>query len=337
MLSAKIYSILTAMKVIVTHTSPDWDALTSVWLIWRFLPRWESARVEFVPAGMRWSGVGNLPKPSAKIAENGQMIERDKVIEIVSDEEVIHVDTGMGPLDHHQTQDMNVCGASRAWDYIKTQNKELTTDSEKMKQRVEALSRIVAIVIDIDHFQEVYWQDPAADYQEFSLLGVLEGLKFKYPDDDKRYLEFAMQCLDAELHNFENRIWAEKEIKETGKLFKTRFGNGLAFETINDTVLKLAQKMGSVMVVRKDPRKGYVRIKVRPINKSQKSEARSKNTEDIDLTLAYERLKKMDPEATWFLHVSKKMLLNGTPKNPKMIPSILSLDQIIRVLEEVYN
>ena len=68
-----------------------------------------------------------------------------------------------------------------------------------------------------------------------------------------------------------------------------------------------------------------MRIKVLPQSKGQ----------DIDLTLVYEQLKKMDPDATWFLHVSKKMLLNGTPKNPKMIPTKLSLSDIIRVLEKI--
>ena len=79
--------------------------------------------------------------------------------------------------------------------------------------------------------------------------------------------------------------------------------------------------MGFSVVVRKDPRKGYVRIKASPASK-------------VDLTNIYEQLKKMDPEATWFLHVGKKMLLNGTPKNPKMVPTKLSLDAIIEVLRK---
>ena len=45
--------ILSSMKIIVTHNSPDWDAITAVWLIKRFLPNWENAEVQFVPAGDR--------------------------------------------------------------------------------------------------------------------------------------------------------------------------------------------------------------------------------------------------------------------------------------------
>jgi len=157
---------------------------------------------------------------------------------------------------------------------------------------------------------------------------------------------FGMECLDGLVHQFENRIWAEREIKK-GKEFETRFGKGIAFETLNDTVIKLSQKMGYMVVVRKDPRKGYVRIKVTPERaepvilgsiatpESQKDSGQARMTKEIDLTLAYEQLSKMDPQATWFLHVSKKMLLNGTPKNPTMVPTTLSLDQIVNVIKTI--
>ena len=41
------------MKIVVTHTSPDLDAIVSVWLIKKFLPEWQDARSEFVQAGDR--------------------------------------------------------------------------------------------------------------------------------------------------------------------------------------------------------------------------------------------------------------------------------------------
>lgn len=298
------------MKIIVTHTSPDLDAITSVWLIHTFLPGWEKAAVEFVPAGERKNPI-----------ESEELTTMTDPIEKVGEDEIIHVDTGLGPLDHHQTQDDTVCGASRTWDYVQS----FVKGGEKWEEKKEAVSRMVKVVVAIDHFKEVFWPDAAADYQEFSLFGVLEGLKMQKPNQDLYYVDFIKQCLDATLHNFENRIWAEKEIKENGRAFDSRFGKGIAFESINDTVLKLAQKMGYMLVVRKDPRKGYVRIKARPAEKGV----------DIDLTPVYEALCKMDPDATWFLHISKKMLLNGTTKNPKMKATKLSLDEIVKVLETI--
>ena len=133
-----------------------------------------------------------------------------------------------------------------------------------------------------------------------------------------------MKLLDAILHNFENRIWAEKEIKEKGLEFQISQGKALGIETLNDSVIKLAQIMGFSLVIRKDPNTGYVRIKASP-------------SADIDLSAAYGQLKQADPDATWFLHVSKRMLLNGTSKNPKMKPTKLRLSFIIDIIKKIYG
>jgi len=302
------------MKIIVAHAAPDWDAIASVWLIKSFLSNWKDAAVEFVPAGTR------LAHSMGHSAEN----ESDP-IEKIGDDEVIHVDTGLGPLDHHQTSDQAICAATRTWDYVKQQQEK--SGSPLRKEHQEAITRIVAIILAGDHFREVFWADPLADYHEFSLNGLLEGLKLSKPDQDDYCVTFGSACLDSLVHTFESRIWAEKEIAENGIEFTTKKGKALGFETVNDNVIKLAQKMGYVLVIRKDPRKGYVRIKARPSTGNQ---------DDIDLTLAYDKLKKIDTKATWFLHVSKKMLLNGTPKNPAMVPSTLSLQEIIEVIENIY-
>lgn len=296
-------------KIIVTHDSPDLDAITSIWLIRKFLPGWNGVAVEFVPAGERLEGSTN----------------RDQIIEKIGQDEVIHVDTGLGPLDHHQTADKNICAASLTWEYVKSQSSEFNPRtgefSDKMQVRREAIDRIVKVIVDIDHFKEVFWGDPTADFHEFSLVNILEGLKIQKPDQNDEYVDYVSTLLDAILHEFENRIWAEKEI-EAAQKFETRIGKGVALETINDSTLKLAQKMGYALAIRKDPRKGYLRIKVRP-------------DVDLDLTSTYEELKKKDPNATWFLHASKKMLLNGSSKNPKMRATKLTLRDIIELLKQI--
>ena len=100
------------MKIVVTHDSPDMDAITSVWLIRRFLPNWDQAMLKFVPAGERFKNIkyqiSNIKNPIEKMGED----------------EVIHVDTGMGPLDHHQTADEEISAASLTWDYVRVQSSE---------------------------------------------------------------------------------------------------------------------------------------------------------------------------------------------------------------------
>lgn len=292
------------MKIIVTHSAPDLDATSSVWILKRFLPNWSDAQVKFVPAGSRYKDKKATPNTNF-----------DNAIEKYGDDEVIHVDTGMGPLDHHQIKSDKVCGASRSLEYAL-----LHEEHQLKEEKLEAIKRMVKVVVDVDHFKEVFRPEPLADYQDFSIVSVLDGLKLMKPNSDEYYTDFMITALDGLFHDFENKIWAEKEI-EKGIKFESIWGKGFGAETINDDVIKTAQLMGYAVAVRKDPRKGYVRIKANP-------------KIDIDLTNTHEQLKKMDPDATWFLHVSRKMLLNGTPKNPKMIPTSLSLEKIINVLEK---
>jgi hypothetical protein len=294
------------MKIIVAHTSPDLDAITSAWLIMKFLPGWKDAKLEFVQAGERLHEKCTCEKP----------------IEDIDGNEVIHVDTGLGALDHHQLETEEESAASLTWNYVK---KFVVQGDEKWKFREKAIERIVKIVVEVDHFKEIFWTDPTADYYDFSFIGIIDGLKLEKPNDDSFYIEFGSICLDAIFHEFENKAWAEYEIKEKGIEFDTRFGKGIAIESINDTVIKLSQKMGYVIAVRKDPRKGYVRIKARPVNEG----------EGIDLTNIYEKFKKIDPEATWFLHVNKKMLLNGSSKNKRMKTSKLTIKELVEILKNI--
>lgn len=276
-------------KTIVTHFAPDVDAVTSIWLIKRFLLGWSETQVAFVPAGKTL---------------NNEIVD--------SHSNVLHVDTGLGILDHHQTSE-DTCAAMRTMEYIKGKNHK--------KFPNEALIRLVDVVNDIDHFREVYFPNPTADFYDFSLVSMLDGLKLIYPEDHIKLVDLSMLALDGIYKNFQNKVWAEKEIKENGVEFKTKWGKGIGVETVNDEVVRLAQKQGYVVAVRKDPKKGYIRIKALPDSKA-------------DLTSCYNIYKKKDKKATWFLHAGKKMLLNGSMKNPETKPTKLTLREIIEVLEK---
>ena len=104
-------------------------------------------------------------------------------------------------LDHHQTPDQNVSAASLCFDYVLKKNSALAREEDKK----EALERIVRVVVETDHFKELFWDNPTADYHEFSLLGVLEGVKIEKPGDDTYAINFGFECLDALIRNFENQ------------------------------------------------------------------------------------------------------------------------------------
>lgn len=282
-------------KVIVTHTHPDPDAAASVWLLKRFLKGWEKAEIEFVPAG-------------------GKRQEQPG-------EEIIHVDTGLGEFDHHQTNE-DTCATKLVFEYLKN-HQDQVSDLKNFKE--EVLERLVNVINDDDHFRQVYYPDPSADYFDFLFAEILEGLNLVYNNigsGDVLVVDHALASLDAIYQVLRNKVKAEKEIEEAKKNeVATKWGRAIGFETGNDTVLSLAQRLGYSLVVRKDPKKGYVRIKALP-------------DKEIDLSNVYNKLVEKDPEATWYLHPSKTMLLNGTTRNPNMKPTKLSLEEIMEVIKE---
>lgn len=274
------------MKTIVTHIGPDLDAITSVWLVKTFFPGWEEASVAFVPAG---TTLGKMAPDS--------------------DPEILHVDTGFGRFDHHQT-DADTCAAVLVYEEIKKQH-----------GADPVLERMVAVVNDVDHFREVFYPDAAADYWEFWVVAQIDGWRLLHGDNPLKIIDLGFQSLDGIYKVMLNKMWAEKELANaTG--FSTKWGKGIGFDTVNDEVIHQAQKRGYALVIRKDPKKGYVRIKTLP-------------KEDIDLTALYERLKADEPDATWFLHASRHMVLNGSAKNPDMKPSKRTLAELVEVIKKV--
>jgi hypothetical protein len=275
------------VKTIVVHIGPDLDAITSIWLVKTFFAGWEEASLAFVPAGKTLGG-----KPPDE------------------DPEILHLDTGFGRFDHHQT-DADTCAAILVYEQVKKDYGENP-----------ALARLVAVVNDIDHFREVFYPNPTADLWDFSLANQIDGWRLLHADNPIKIVELGMQSLDAIYKNFQNKIWAEKELKDKGVEFVTRWGKGVGVATVNDEVVHLGQKMGYTIVVRKDPTKGYLRVKALP-------------KDEIDLTALHDRLKAEEPDATWFLHASRHMVLNGSSKNPDMRPTKKSLEEIIAVVSEV--
>lgn len=242
-----------------------------------------------------------------------QFVPAGKTLEgkpVDSDPNVLHVDTGMGLFDHHQFADDSLSATRRVFDYLL--EKKFLKDRE-----VDPLTRIVNFVTLIDHFGEVYFPDPTSDLYDFSLFQLTEGLKATGKKDEE-VCEFMFSALDAVLEIFKKKINAEAEIK-LGFVFENRWGKAIAMETQNEETMKLAMKQGFKTVIKRNPKTGAIRIKTLP-------------EKEIDLTEAYEVILKLDPEATWFLHVGKHMLLNGSSKDPNAKPSSLSLKKVIEIL-----
>lgn len=277
------------MKTIVTHIFPDLDAITSTWLIRRYLPDWEEADMAFTPQQEDWNGI----KPD-------------------SDPDVLYTDTGFGKFDHHHLPE-RTSATKRVFEYLITNNHI----PPKIKS---AVSRIVDQVNEIDHFAEVAYPEPAHDRYEFSLHQIISGLK-KTGISDAKLLHYIYPLLDGILEIFIYKVKAEKEV-EKGFVFQSSYGKCIAMNSTNDESMRLAQKMGYMLVVMKHPKLGFARIKTIP-------------SRSLDLTPVYNEIKKRDAKGYWYLHVLKNMLLNGSTRKPDATPTPLSLQELIEIIQSV--
>jgi hypothetical protein len=277
------------MKTIVTHLSPDLDAITSIWLIKKYLPGWDSAEIKFVPSGTTLDG--QLPDSSKNI---------------------IHVDTGLGLFDHHQTNDFT-SATKLVYKYLI--GKDLIETKE-----IKAVEKIVEYVNSTDHFAEVFYPEPDSDKYDFMVRQLVDGLKV-INRDEIRLIEIIFQLLEASLIVFKNKLSAEEEIKN-GFVFQSYLGKSLAIETKNEEAVKLALKKGFSLVVRRHPEVGFTRIKTLPDKK-------------YDLKKIYDSILKVDKKGSWYFHISGHMLLNGSSGNPKLIPTPLPLNKIIEIIKSV--
>ena len=277
------------MKTIVTHLSPDLDAIASVWLIKKYLPNWNDAQVKFVPSGT------TLDNQSPD-----------------SDKDVIHVDTGLGKFDHHQTNDYTSA--------TKLVYKYLIGRDYIEEKEIKPLEKIIEYVNSTDHFAEVFYSDPEADRYDFMVRQLVDGLKVINRDEAK-LMEIIFLLLESALIVFKNKVNAEEEINQ-GFVFKSYLGRSLAIESKNEEAVKLALKKGFTLVIRRHPEVGFTRIKTIPEKK-------------YSLRPIYEKILEVDKKGSWFFHISGHMLLNGSSGNPKLIPTTLSINKIIEIVKAI--
>ncbi len=286
-------------RIIVTHHAPDLDAVGAVWFLKRFdAQHFADAKVLFVNPGDTLS----LEEAEA----HGNQLH-----------EVTHVDTGLGEFDHHQPdRGLKMLSASLlVYQHICKIHPELKTD-----KTLEAMANFIT---EIDHLGEVYWPEAGNTRYEFMIHELLHGVMTIDPHDDDSMLYFGLQCLDAAHAALTQHIKAVEIINTEAQTIEMSFGKCLAVETSNDDVIKVAQKQGYLLVIRKDSKLGNVRIKARP---------------DAPFTLEKlsQAVQNLDKKGSWYYHPSGKMLINGSRKHRNQVPSPLTLEEVINLAKEIW-
>jgi len=286
-------------RLLVTHHAPDLDAIGSVWMLKRFdTQHYGTAKVAFVDPGKTIS-LEEAEKLGSQIHE------------------VTHVDTGLGEFDHHQPErgQQFLSATLLTYEHVCSIHPELEDN--------QALSEMAQFITEIDHFKEIYWPESDSRRYSFMIHELIKGMEFYDPHNDDSQMQFGLQCLDSAYGVLTQRIKAEEIITDDGMDFTCRFGKCLAIETSNDETIKLAQKQGYAIVVRKDPKMGNIRIKARP-------------DIDVDLKPIADTMDEVDSAATWYYHPSGKMLINGSRKHRNQKASQLSLNEVIAIISKTF-
>jgi hypothetical protein len=237
-------------------------------------------------------------------------LSTERVAGVDDNPDLLYVDVGRGKLDHHQTGEY-LSAAKLCWEYILKNRK-----GEKFSELDQkALERLVEVVTEVDNARDLNWEEAGKDRDRFYLHNLLDGLR-GLAASDQEVMGVGLKMLEAVLGNLKARVRAEEELKK-GEEFTTPWGKGIAMETGNKQALWEGEVRGYVLVVIKDPETGGVRIHALP-------------SSEVDLGDVYDKIRKLDPQSDWFLHASKKMLLNQASV-VQMQPTKLSLEEIIGI------
>lgn len=225
------------MKTIVTHKSPDIDAICAVWLFRKHVPGWSNSTILFTTTGKTIDGKAPDHNPN-----------------------VVHVDTGLGKFDHHQNDDYT-SASQKVLEYV-IKNGWITKD------KLLAYERLINMITAFDHFKEAELPNADNDMYHFLLVNILDGVKVEL-QDDLETVRIGSLMMEGALNVFLQIVKAEDEIR-AGYEFASIYGKSLSYNSNSDQSSRLAQKKGFNLVIRKDD-KGHVRLKLHPKLKREKN------------------------------------------------------------------
>lgn len=217
-----------------------------------------------------------------------------------SDPNVTHVDTGNGRFDHHSAADRSLSAT------------ELVRRSVAPDEVV--LRRIAQDVTRLDHALATGGTAP-------DICDLIEGFNTLYAEAPEAVASAMFANFDAWYAHEAKQVRLEEAFANRIE-FDTPWGFGIAMESDDGGSSRLAYGAGAVLYAYRDG-KGNMGIA-------------AKSRAPIDLTQVLHDLKRIDPQADWYLHPSKRLLLCGTPKSPPRVPSKLTLEELVGVLRGDY-
>ncbi len=254
--------------LLVGHLAPDLDCLAGLWMLRRW-GGYAAAPVAFVAAGTRH------PQHAA----------------------AVHVDTGGGPFDHHDSVDQHLSSAELVRRAIRPHD--------------WALEELITEITADDHART---QTPGV----LRARDLVTGLHQRFPTDPAQVLAIMEVNFDA-WYAAALRREQQRQAFAARIEFDTRWGLGVAVESADGVASRDAYRLGAVLFAYRDAH-GWMGVA-------------AQSHSNVDLSEVYAQLSHVDGAADWFLHPNRRLLLCGTAKSPPRVPSSLSLDELIELLQ----
>jgi len=213
-------------------------------------------------------------------------------------EEKIFIGTGGGRFDEHK-EGLSTCAGSLVFDYLKEEG--LIPELE-----IKALVKLIEWNLLVDTGKA-----SSSEFDEFSVQAFIRT-KDSSSETSLKSVELGREVLDRIL---EVRKRKEQSILDWEKRqeFESKFGKGYAVtsETVDREFCR--------------EQDGDLYLMVDPKYNSVQYFSPEKDIEEI-----YNKVKELDPEASWFLHQSHHMVICGSSSAPDSKPTKLSIEELIQ-------
>lgn len=225
------------------------------------------------------------------------------------DPETVMIGVGRGRFDEHKG-DLDDCAATLVLKHLKGGSFIPAAD-------LPAIERLVGWVKeeDLGLLNKV-------ERREFTVPIILENFYDHAGGDSGRQIGLAFDLLDALLLAQKNQVTLDEDWEKRVE-FGSVFGPAVALKSDARSIDAFAYARGFDLVVWVNKKRSYHNI-------------RAAASSRIDLTPVYQELRRVDNQADWFFHHSKKMLICGSELDPKARPSKLSLEWLIDLLTPNY-
>lgn len=221
----------------------------------------------------------------------------------------IFVGTGGGQFDEHK-EGLQTCAGTLVYEYLRKKN--YIPKDEILRGALDQLLEWNQL-IDTG-------RAPDCQFDEFSIQAFIR-VKDGLPENSQKSVELGCEILDRILIVLKRK---QNSIKDWGSRLEFQSKFGKSFAVISETINR--------EFCREQP--GDLFLMYHPKHKSVQFFTPSF---EIDLKPIYDKVKSLDPEASWFLHQSHHMVICGSSSAPDSKPAKLSFQELIKVVQSLVH